>query len=211
MSALDDIQSHLEAIYDLDVRARVSDFLLDRAALETLVSAGVLAPELAQTDEQVLVLRDGGELSVGVWLSEAVQAGLDGPRSLQVHCHATEAVSHFLMLLWTAREGRPVRLLDLELQAEIDKVATALLEDLRLGGGGGRKRLLQRLFEDVHFLDHLKPEEQARYREAHRLVKGYAVHLSSLLDRGPDRMLGELRRVYRLPAQGKLEHIARAA
>jgi hypothetical protein len=32
-----------------------------------------------------------------------------------------------------------------------------------------------------------------------------------LLERGPESMLAELRWLYRLPAQGKLEHIAQAA
>jgi hypothetical protein len=67
------------------------------------------------------------------------------------------------------------------------------------------------LFEGVEFMGHLGREEEARYREAHRLVRSYATHLAALLARGPDRMLAELRRVYRLPAQGKLEHIACAA
>ncbi len=211
MSTVDDIQRHLEAIYALDAHARVSDFMLDRDGLERLVAEGLLDPTLAQSDEQVFVLRDQDEISVGVWLSERVVQGLRGPRSLQVHCHATEAVSHFLMLLWTAQEGRTVRLFDLELQAEVDKVATALLEDLRVGGGGGRSRLLQRLFEGVEFLSHLSPQEGARYREAHRLVRGYAVRLVALLERGPEHMISELRRVYRLPAQEKLQHLARAA
>jgi len=211
MSTVDDIQRHLEAIYALDAQARVSDFMLDRGGLERLVAEGLLDPVLAQSDEQVFVLRDQDELSVGVWLSERVREGLNGPRSLQVHCHATEAVSHFLMLLWTAQEGRTVRLLDLELQAEVDKVATALLEDLRVGGGGGRPRLLQRLFEGVEFLGHLSPQEEGRYRAAHRLVRGYAVRLAALLERGPEQMLSELRRVYRLPPQEKIQHLARAA
>jgi hypothetical protein len=211
MPTLDDIQRHLEAIYALDTHARVSDFMLDRDGLDRLVTEGLLEPVRAQSDEQVFVLGDEDELSVGVWLSERVRRGLKGPRSLQVHCHATEAVSHFLMLLWTAQEGRTVRLLDLELQAEVDKVATAFLEDLRVGGGAGRQRLLHRLFEGVEFLGHLSPHEEARYREANRLVRRYAVRLAALLERGPDEMISELRHVYRLPAQEKLKHLARAA
>lgn len=211
MRQLDRIQSHLEAIYDLSVGEQASDFLIDRGSLELLIERGLLAPELAATDEQVLLMPDSEGFSIGVYLSEEVRAGLEGPRTLQVHCHATEAVSHFLMLLWTAREGRQVRLLDLELQAEIDKAATALLGDLQHSGGTGVERLLHQLFDGANLLSHLDEESRQRYREAHRLARAYSHQLAALLDEGADRLLAELRRLYRLPAEGKLQHIARAA
>jgi len=211
MRPVDQIQSHLEAIYDLEGAPRASDFLIDRDVMVRLVDAGLISASLAETDEQVLLLPHDDGLSLAVWLSDQVRAGLQGPRSLQVHCHATEAVSHFLMILWNAREGRQVRLLDLELQAEVDKIATALLDDLRVGGGAGGERLVRRLFDDVRFADHLSVEEHQRYREAHRLARNYAARLAELLGEGTDRLLAELRRVYRLPSEGKLQHIARAA
>jgi len=211
MRPLDRIQSHLDAIYDLGIDQRASDFLIDRGVLDSLIGAGLLEPELADTDEQVLVVPEDEGFSLGVYLSEAVHEGLQGPRRLQVHCHATEAVSHFLMILWTAQEGRQVRLLDLEVQAEIDKAVTALLEDLRQGGGRGGERILHGLFVGAELAPHLDEASRSRYREAHRLARDYCRYLAELLDGGTDRLLTELRRLYRLPVEEKLHHLARAA
>ncbi|MEE2829748.1 MAG: hypothetical protein VX498_11225 [Myxococcota bacterium] len=212
MRSLDRIQRHLEAIYDLGLDERVGDFLIDEDGLETLVASGLLGPECRGTEEQVLVLPDEEGFSIGVYLSEAVQRSMRaGEHRLQVHCHATEAVSHFVMLLWAAREGRQVRLFELELQAEVDKVVTALLEDLRHSGGRGADRLIRGLFAGAELAEHLDPVARSRYRESHRLVRDYSPHLSALLDSGVDRLLSELRRLYRLPCEGKLQHIARAA
>lgn len=209
--AITRIQAHIDAIYDLDVPERATDFLIERGVLEHLEAEGVVPVGLSASDEQVLVLGGEEEVSLAVWLSERVRAGLQGPRSLQVHCHATEAVSHFLMLVWSAREGRSVRLFDLELQAEIDKTATALLEDLRVGGGGGGPRLLRRMFSDVELDPRLSEAERQRYLEAHKLAAGYAGRLLELLGRGPEWMVEELRSLYRLPGEGKVRRIARAA
>ena len=41
-------------------------------------------------------------------------------------CTALEGVSHFHYLVWSLARGRNVSLLELELQAEVDKYATAL-------------------------------------------------------------------------------------
>ena len=174
-----------------------------------LVAEGLVDPALAGTDEQVLVLPEAGELSVALYLSDAVQRTLG--TGLQSHCHATEGVSHVLLLLWSAARGRPLRMLDLELQAEVDKACTCLLLDRSSTGGRGGRALLRRLFDDVRFAAHLDDAERSRYREAHRLASGYAGRLHDLLERGVEDLLAELRGFYRLPAEAKRAHAARAA
>ncbi len=205
------IQRHLEAIYALDVPLRVEDFVIDDQQLDDLVAAGVVGEAVADTDEHVLVHHEGDELSIAVYVSDRVRAALRGGANLQEHCHATEGVSHFVMLSWSALEGRRVRALDLELQAEIDKASTVLLLDRGATGGAGARDLLRRLFDGATFADHLDPGERDRYREAHRLAARYSRHLASLLDEGVDRLLAELRALYRLPAEDKRAAIARAA
>ena len=201
--ALTRIQQHLEAIYAVEVQGAVNDFLIDDEQLARLVEAGLVGAELQQTEEQVLVLSEGDDVSLAVYLSDAVREKLGTGRSLQDHCHATEGVSHFLLLLWSAGQGRELRRLDLELQAEVDKASTVLLLDHAVTGGSRRRELLGRLFDSVDFADHLAPHERQRYREAHRMAARYAERMGDLLDGGVHALLDELRRFYRLPAEQK--------
>lgn len=200
------IQAHLEAIYAVQVDAAVHDFVIGDEQLAQLVEAGLVPPALQGTQEQVLLLPDGDDVSLAVYLSDDVQASLDRGSSLQDHCHATEGVSHFLLLLWSGGQGRSLRRLDLELQAEVDKASTVLLLDHATTGGQRREELLRRLFEGVDFSAHLTAHERARYLEAHRVAGRYAERLSGLLDRGVHALLDELRRFYRLPADAKRKH-----
>ncbi|MCP4870781.1 MAG: hypothetical protein GY898_18925 [Proteobacteria bacterium] len=209
--SLSAIQKHLEAIYALDVPHCVEDFVIDDSQLQGLVTAGVVGEIVQSTDEHVLVHHDGDELSIAVYVSDRVRAGLRSGADLQQHCHATEGVSHFVMLSWSALEGRRVRALDLELQAELDKAATVLLLDRGATGGQGARELLRRLFDGAVYADHLDADERDRYREAHRLAARYSRHLAGLLDQGVARLLEELRSLYRLPAEEKRVVIARAA
>lgn len=201
--ALRRIQEHLQAIYAVEVSGAVDDFLIDDQQLALLVDAGLVGAELQQTEEQVLVLSEGDEVSLAVYLSDAVRQKLGASRSLQDHCHATEGVSHFLLLLWSAGQGRSLRRLDLELQAEVDKASTVLLLDHAVTGGSRRRELLRRLFDSVDFAAHLAPHERDRYVEAHRGAARYAERMASLLDEGVHALLDELRRFYRLPADEK--------
>ncbi len=197
------IQQHLQAIYAVEVAGAVGDFVIGDAQFAQLIDAGLVGAELADTEEQVLVLPDGDDVSLAVYLSDAVQGGIQEGRSLQHHCHATEGVSHFLLLLWSAGQGRPLRRLDLELQAEVDKASTVLLLDHGVTGGRRRRELLRRLFDSVDFSTHLSPHERERYLEAHRVAARYAHRLAELLDDGVHALLDELRRFYRLPADEK--------
>ncbi len=208
--ALRGIQRHLEAIYAVQAGEDVTRFLVGTGGLDALVESGAAAPELRGSPEQVLVEDSGDGLEVAVYLADEVQAGLV-KGSLQAHCHATEGVSHFLLLLWSGRQERQVRMLDLEIQAEVDKASTVLLLDHTFNGGAGARPLLRRLFGAFEPLPGLHPDEQERYRAAHHLGRRYADHLAALLEGGVDQFLGELRRFYRLPAEGKRERAALAA
>ena len=150
-------------------------------------------------------------MSVALYLSDAVQQSLlEGP-DLQAHCHATEGVSHFVMLVWVARQERQVRRLHLELQAEVDKATTCLLLERGVTGGTGANSLLQRLFSDVVLAQHLEPHERARYVHAHKLASEYSRVLVQRLDQGVDHLLAELRSFYRLSFAGKRQRILTAA
>jgi hypothetical protein len=110
--------------------------------------------------------------------------------------------------------------LELELQAEVDKYASAVLqpEGALLGQEGlegngihavrARSRAVRhRLFTGVRFLDGAQSARGERYRMAHRLAARYAASLEERhLESGDVRsFLRELRRFYRHGLQQKLE------
>ncbi len=209
------LQRELEALHAVESEHRVEDYLIGEKALGHL---GVARP---RADEELLVLEEGGELSLGVWYAPRVLEALRDVardvgallgRGLHTFCLALEGVSHFLYVTHRAAIPRPVSLLELEVQAEIDKFALAALHVGRRGGPEGLRELLRRLFEDVRYLPHLDGDAIERYRTANRLAGGYCRSLARHLASGSiDELLAELRRSYRLGAGEKLGHLAARA
>jgi len=68
-------------------------------------------------------------------------------------CMLLEGVSHFLYLTWNAHYDRQVSLLDLELQAEVDKFVFAVLDT----EPDDTSRLLERLYQQISYRDELTP------------------------------------------------------
>jgi len=208
---LQKLQRGLEELYRIDTDACVSDFLIDADARDALGVAR--APR-----EQLLVAEDHAGVSVGLFVDDAALSNLAvhdprrrlDERNLGDFLLAIEGVSHFVYLMWRARNDARVSALELEVQAEVDKYVTCLL-----CGDLGRDRsaaLRRRLFDDVTFDEDLDGDERDRYRVAN----ANAYHYSESLERRYVRsgriaaMLEELRRFYRLPLGGKLE-LSRAA
>ncbi len=197
------LQARLQSIYRVEAPG-VEGFLVGR---EVAAAAG----HAPRAGEELLVLEEPDGLSVGLYLEEAVGAGAVrgelGPTA-----QAAEGVSHFVYLSTRAASGRPVSLLELEVQAEVDKFALLLLP--LPGRPGDRRRrsraLRRRLYERVRYLEHLGAEELGRYREANRLGAGYARWLEGRFVEEADveGLLRELRRSYRLGAGEKLGYLA---
>jgi hypothetical protein len=207
------LQSELEAINAVEAPG-VNEFLV---GWEVAHAAG-RAP---RAPEELLVLEEEGALSLGLYLDEAVIADLAEtdphdrrPRltarsALRSLAYAAEGVSHFVYLATRAGAGRPVSLLELEVQAEVDKFALLLLHLWRRGLRRVSAALRRRLFERVRFRAHLGGEELARYREANRLGGGYARWLEGRFveDADIEGLLRELRQTYRLGGGEKLGYL----
>ena len=207
------LQDELQAIYGVEA-PRVDAFLVQR---EDARAAG-RAPRSA---EELLVVEEGGDVSVGLYLDDAVIAAaasadphhrrpkLVARAALQRLACAAEGVSHFVYLALAAAAGRRVSLLELEVQAEIDKFALLLLHLWRRGLRRTSRALRGRLFERVRYESHLAPEELDRYREANRLGGGYARWLEGRFveQADIDGLLRELRQSYRLSGGEKLGYL----
>ncbi len=129
------LQRQLEWIYEIEIPHSVDDYLItDRAALNNL--QGHDESDASEIEEQLLVVQDGDSVDIALYVDDEIVNRLahDDPRSrlhagnLVDYCTVMEGVSHFLYLIWNAGYERGVSLMELEMQAEIDKyVSTAFL------------------------------------------------------------------------------------
>ncbi|HZJ54601.1 MAG TPA: hypothetical protein VFD38_10725 [Myxococcaceae bacterium] len=211
MKLVDEVQDQLQAIYDIEC-PRASEFLLHPEQARLLRSPGA--------DEELWVREDEDGLEIGLYFSPALRTRLEA-RSLRdtawlapgldAYCRLAEGVSHFLYLAWSAALGRRLTILELEVQAEVDKFASLVLRQWPSLEGGSARELHVRLFRDVSYRPGLSPEEEARYVEANRLAALFTARLlAHVMARRLDRLLEALRYAYRLGAEAKLQHLARA-
>ncbi len=220
---LDEIQQQLEHTYGLRSEAKASDFLVDAEAAKALGGT-------ARAREELLVAESEEGLELALYLHPSLQQ----PSSLGELCEVIEGVSHFLYVAHTAREERSVSLLELEAQAEVDKFvicslflplpaqrgegrgegpardAAPLLASPRFAGGG-ISELVRSLFDRITLHSHLTDAERWRYAEANRLARRYVQRLLPLFAAAKlEALFAELRRMYRLGAQAKLQYFALA-
>ena len=128
---------------------------------------------------------------------------------------ALEGVSHFLYLAWNAGHDKPVSLLELEMQAEVDKYVGSYWLLRRQFPDRFPAELLRLLFERTRIDSRLAAGREDLYREASRYAQKFCRRLEqSLRDargRSQVEVLAELRRFYRLTNARKLAHIQRTA
>lgn len=206
------LQKYLTDIYRTDHGLSVTDFLITDSTVAAALGSGRLAPD---TDESVLLAQDRHGLALSVYLNEEVLGRLERaeplkalrPEQLDDFCKVLEGLSHFNYICWCARQDKSVKLLELEMQAEVDKfVATCLLaleqQDYELA-----RRLHGWLFEQVRFNPGLDREQAERYRAANDYAARFCHGLAARLHGDSGKALGELRHFYRLSQSGKISHI----
>lgn len=204
------LQSRLESLYDVAAGHAVEDFLIhDRALVRRLENN----PAARDIPEKLLVCQQGQDLDVALYLEAAVLERLaqDNPLTrlhggnLEDFLTALEGVSHFLYLVWNARHARPVSLLELELQAEVDKfvLAGALFVQQH---GRVPANLHRLLFDESVFDAALDDVARVRYRRANDAARRYCAWLARRFA-GRAASLSELRRFYRLTHHDKLRRI----
>lgn len=202
----DRLQDLLEALYRIEGSPPVSRFRIDRATLERF------GPVSDHHREVLLVHEDDDETFVALFIAQDIlqRAAMftGGGFDLDAFCVAVEGVSHFVYLTFCgAGLERPVRQIELELQAEIDKFLM-----LRFVLGHDTDTLVEVLFDRFRLADGLHAEEVGRYRTANRAARRYARWLDRRLATGSGGdALADARALYRKPFSAKLEHICCAA
>lgn len=204
---LDAIQDHLEHIYGIRCEYRAKDFLVDAESARALGGS-------ARAREELLVSEGSEGLELALYLDPTLLQRVSSRPPLEGElgdfCEVAEGVSHFVYVAHTAELNRRVSLLELEAQAEVDKFAICTL--LGWGGHVGRwaGTLVGRLFDHVQLRGHLDDAERWRYAEANRIAKRYCERLLPLVKSARlDGLLSELRHMYRLGADAKLQYFAR--
>lgn len=212
--AIAKLQRCLERLYDVRIGHDVEDFLIHDAGLARRLENN---PAARAIPEKLLLHETEDCLDIALFLEPEVVERLrrDDPTerlhagNLVDFLTALEGVSHFLYLVWSAGYDRRVSLLELELQAEIDKFILAATL-LARGAGGHIPAGLHRLLFDESRLDPaLDTGLRERYRDANAYARRYCGWLQRrfMAGRRETGMMSELRRFYRLGHHEKLFRI----
>lgn len=207
-----DLQQRLAALYRLEHGLAVEDFLVTDAA-----TAGALTPEGARghLDERLLVRHDGDEVSLALYLDDALLERLRERRPLDTlddddledFWTAVEGISHFNYVVHNASARREVTLLELELQAEVDKFVSTVLLAREQGRRAVASRLHHLLFERMSLDSELGEEERERYRLANDYAGRFCRRIGARLHEAEEEVMAELRRFYRYSQRQKISHI----
>jgi hypothetical protein len=209
------LQTLLADLYDAPSEHDVHDYLITNPAVAAALQETAAPPA---TDEQLLIAESEAGVELGLYVDAAVLGRLQqrcpltalDESNLADYCTVLEGVSHFHYVTWSARHDRCVSLLELEVQAEVDKYASALSLLLAQHEGRFPADLFRRLFAACELLPHLSEEERRRYTEAHRCAARFCERLETRFLRRrqarPAAMLAELRSFYRLGTHAKLRH-----
>ena len=210
---LTQVQSSLSETYAVDCALNIDEYLLtDRAQAAAFGSAALKNG----TDETLFVVEQEGELLVSLFLDENLLERLqeDNPleslhhQNLGDFCEVIEGVSHFMCVTHRASAERQTSLLELELQAEVDKFIlslrlAAVQQDIAL-----TRTLHSRLYEHITFRETLDAHETHRYQEANRLAARFCYGLQQALIEQTDAANEALRRFFRMPIAEKVSLIA---
>ncbi|MFO0723653.1 MAG: hypothetical protein U1E65_07735 [Myxococcota bacterium] len=203
------LQRLIEELYRVEGAPPVEDFCVEAQHLGDVV-------DLRGKREMLVIVSEEDSTDVGLFLAPDVisgatrfleaRAGADHSVNIDDFCVALEGVSHFVYFMFCgATQARPVSLIELELQAELDKfLFLRLLCPL--------PELRERLFARFTLRTGLSAEEQERYQVANARAHRYARWLDEKFARGDvGEALEDARQLYRKPLEFKLDHIDRAA
>jgi hypothetical protein len=211
------IQDLIGGIYDVPIAHDVYDYLVtERTRLPPPARA-------AAGEEELVIVEERDALGVSLYLDPELLERLRRADPLEHldagnvadYWTALEGVSHFVYLAWNAGHDKPVSILELEMQAEIDKYVASFALLRRQSPERFPAELMRLLFERTHVDPTLARGRQRMYRAASRYAQKFCRQLErglrdSRAELGRD-VLAQLRRFYRLSDGRKMAHIERGS
>ena len=178
------VQRRLTAIYRLDLDLDAAQFVVDPERAKAWLPPG--SPRTG-----LVVVEEAGTTHVGLYVDPA---DVDDPGAV------LEETSHLVYLAWQCAQGRGVSLLELEIQAEVDRYAVA-----RVTGADALAH-----FSGFRFAEGLGPRERQRYHTAHVTALRTCRDLDRRFPQRADTpgLLIALRRYYRAAPEVKLRPAA---
>ena len=209
---LTELQQHLTDIYQVPPARDVCDYLITDRRLAEYLGQDVL---LQNTDESLLVAQDEEGLELSLFLDGEMLERLEAAAPMAcLHAEllddlwkVIEGISHFNCMVWKASQDRTVTLLELELQAEIDKFVSTMFLAREQSNRELMDGLHGRLFEGISFREDLSKEQLERYRSANDYASRYCHSLRQTLIDNNQHAMSELRHFYRLQSPDKFSHI----
>jgi len=212
--SLNYIQQRLQSIYEIDTKHSVHDFLITDKNLADVLSC---QDNPRNNDERLLISEYESGIDLSLYISADVMNHLEDAHPVELlekgkyseFCLILEGVSHFLYVVWNARHHKKITLLEMELQAEIDKfiMMQSLLNDECCRDG--INSLQSWLFEKNKFDEMLTDSELERYKKANYYAGKYCMNLQQQyrLQSLNNDLLKELRRFYRFVQEDKMRYI----
>ena len=198
---LSDLQTTLQSIYEIETRHRVQDFVIHDVELAEHLDQSNNRRDIP---EKLLIQEDNSNLNISLYLDSRLieclnQAGptlqADDPGIIDFWT-VLEGVSHFLYVIHRAEFDQEFSLLELELQAEIDKyvIASYFSPDPRQSS---LWNLYDRLYSSWKLDDQLESHERERYYLASTMAARFARDLArrQLAGEDPGKTTRQLRRL----------------
>jgi hypothetical protein len=204
------LQQHLTDIYQADCCHPIADFLITDRTIANCIGEKAL---VAGVEETVLVAEDDDGIAVSIYLDQALLSRLEDqdplhelrPKQLGDLSTVLEGISHFNYLVWSALQDRSVTLLELELQAEVDKFVATTLMALEQNDFEFARELHRWLFDEVSFQPSLDCDQRERYEVANNYAARFCHRIIERV--GGSSGLQELRDFYRLNQSEKIGYI----
>jgi hypothetical protein len=206
------LQRQLTDTYQAPVDHDVRDYLITDPRLARFLAGESV---LASSGESLLVSEDEDGLALSLYLEQEILHRLESfdpakrlhEAQLDDLCKVIEGVSHFNYVVWRAQKDRSMTLLELELQAEVDKYVSTMQMALEHGDHDMMHGLHRRLFDNYRLRDDLEQDQVERYRAASEYAARFCRRLRRRLLQSGDGAHAELRSFYRMSLNEKISHI----
>jgi hypothetical protein len=203
-SNLERLFGGLEALYGADTGIDICDFVIPNDGNESDIRELLLVRESAEGVAEAALVLDRRLLSR---IERMPADRILSDASLADALPVIEGLSHLLYLLEAARTETPISALELETQAEVDKLAVCLLQRWpRARREFGP--LVDRIYHRFRLAPHVDAGLARRYHAANRLALRYSRRLRPHVEAG---RLADLRRALRRfwhGSMGEKHHLA---